>query len=78
MRNYLIQLQQVYGFKNAKIFYEGKNFLIAIIKTKNDIVYQLIIEEEYVKEFDDIQYLLTAFAAGGQGTWVNVDVAEIF
>lgn len=78
MKNYLIQLQQVYGFKNAKIFYEGKNFLIAIAKTKNDIVYQLIIEENYLEEFEDTEFLLTAFAAGGEGTWIEVETAEIF
>ena len=78
MKEYLVKMQQAYGFKNAKIFFEGNDFIIAIVKTKNDIVYQLIIEEDNTEDLDDVQYLVTAYAAAGQGRWVEVETAEIF
>ena len=76
--NYFNELKQKQGFKGANIFYEGKNFLIAIIKTKENNIYQLIIEENYLEEFEDTEFLLTAFAADGEGTWIEVETAEIF
>lgn len=78
LHNYFNELKQKRGFKGANIFYQGKNFLIAIIKTKEDNIYQLIIEENYLEEFEDTEFLLTAFAAGDEGTWIEVETAEIF